>query len=96
MQDFEVLTTQVNSPLDSLNGKFTLSVNSLDYRDEGSDNFQDYFSTIQVRVENSEVIVNDLVKACNELHKQTGYWGRYIESLDYDTESNTIRVEFGS
>jgi hypothetical protein len=95
-QDFEVLTTRVDNTLDQLNGRFRLSVNSLDYRDDTGDEFNNYYSTAWVRVENNEAIVNDLVKACAELHEQTGYWGRYIEQLSYDTDSNTIRVEFGS
>jgi len=97
--DFEVLTTQVNGPIDPLNGKFRLSVSSLDYRADIDDNdlpFHDYFSTTQVRVEDNEVIINDLIKACQELHEQTGYWGRYIEFLSYDTDSNSIEVSFGS
>lgn len=94
-QDFEVLTTTVDSELDRLTGKFTLSVDSLDYRTDNSD-FKIYFSQQQVRVEDGEAIVNDLVKAAAELHDQTGYWGRYIEHLSYDTDTNSIRVEFGS
>lgn len=95
-ENFEVLTTQVEGPVPELNGKFRLSVDSLDYNDDTNDDFTNYFSTTQVRVENNEIIINDLLKAAAELHEQTGYWGRYIESLVYDTESNTIKVEFGS
>jgi len=96
VEDFEVLTTTVDNTLDQLTGLFRLSVNSLDYRDNTADAFQDYFSDTWVRVENNEIIVNDLIRAAAELHLQTGYWGRYIERLTYDTETNSIQVEFGS
>ena len=95
-QDFEVLTNTVYGSVDSLNGKFTLSVESLDYRDDSNDEFKLYFSTTQVRVENNEPIINDLIKAVQELHEQTGYWGRYIENLEYDPDTNTIVINFGS
>lgn len=95
-QDFEVLTNTVYGSVDSLNGKFTLSVESLDYRDDSNDEFKLYFSTTQVRVENNEPIINDLIKAAQELHEQTGYWGRYIEYLEYDPDTNTIVINFGS
>ena len=95
-QDFEVLTNTVYGPVDPLNGKFTVCVESLDYRDDSNDEFKLYFSTTQVRVENNEAVINDLVKAAQELHEQTGYWGRYIESLEYDPDTNTILISFGS
>ena len=95
-QDFEVLTTTVNGPVEPLNGKFRLMVNSLDYNNNTDNSFEDYFSTTQVRVENNEAIINDLVKAAQELHEQTGYWGRYIEYLCYRTDNNSIEVSFGS
>ena len=95
-QDFEVMTSTVNGPVDPLNGKFRLCVESLDYNNNTNDEFTTYFSMTQVRVEDNEAIVNDLVKACAELHEQTGYWGRYIEFLTYRTDNNTIEVSFGS
>lgn len=94
--NFEVLTTVVNGPIDPLNGRFRLSVESLDYNNNTNDEFKTYYSDSFVRVEDNEAIINDLIKAAAELHEQTGYWGRYIEFLTYDTDSNSIEVSFGS
>jgi len=94
IRNWSVLTTQVdNQP--TLNGKFRLSSNSLDYKGN-NDDFNDYFSEHEVEVTNGTVRTWDLIRGCDELHDKTGYWGCYIEAFEYRPDTNTIEVHFGS
>ena len=91
---FHVLSTEINVP----DGEYTLGVDSLDYKDTdpNNDTFKHYFAKRKVEVIGGHVRIADLVGGCYDLHDQTGYWGAYIESLHYDTDTGAIFVDFGS
>jgi hypothetical protein len=93
--DWHVFTTVVDDQ-PHLTGLFRLSVNSMDYNTDDIYEFKDYFSEQPVRVTNGCVSTVDLIDGCNSLHSQTGYWGKYIEELEYRADTNTIEVHFGS
>jgi len=97
IRNWRVLDTAVKDQ-PTLTGKFRLSSNSLDYKLEDDDdfNFTDYFSQHEVEVSKGYVRLWDLIRACEELHDQTGYWGCWIEALELRPDTNTIEVHFGS
>jgi hypothetical protein len=68
----------------------------LDYKNPNNDDFTDYFSDKPVRVIDGNVLTVDLIDACYNLHSKTGYWGAYIEQLEYRPDTNSIEVHFGS
>jgi hypothetical protein len=91
---FQAITSSVNAP----DGEYTLAVNSLDYKDTDPNNntFRDYFAKRKVEVKGGNVRLYDLIAGCYDLHEQTGYWGAYIDGLEYNASANAIFVEFGS
>jgi hypothetical protein len=94
MLAFKVLTTDIDVP----DGEYTLAVDSLDYKDTDptNDTFKHYFAQRKVEVKGGHVRLYDLISGCYDLHDQTGYWGAYIESLEYNAEAKAIFVDFGS
>lgn len=95
LRHWHVMTTKVDDEPE-LAGHYLLSTNSLDYKDNDNDDFKDYFSHSPVQVIRGHVLTVDLIKACDELHDATGYWGCYIEGLKLRPDTNTIEVSFGS
>lgn len=46
--------------------------------------FRDYISETSVRVKDGKANLGDVYNASLSILSQTGYWGRYIENLDFD------------
>jgi len=56
--------------------------------------FRDYISTESVRVKAGKANLGDVYNAASDLLEQTGYWGKFIESLRY--EHGHLEMDIGS
>lgn len=54
--------------------------------------FRDYISTESVRVKAGKANLGDVYNAASDLLEQTGYWGKFIESLDFEHEHLELSI----
>ena len=74
--------------------------NSIDYKKEGKKNIytssSNFSSTTKVRVRGGLVDLETLILATKEILEQNGYWGRYLEGVDYNSDKECLEVFIGS
>ena len=56
--------------------------------------FRDYISETSVRVKDGKANLGDVLNASISILEQTGYWGKFIESLDFD--NGHLELSIGS
>lgn len=56
--------------------------------------FRDYISDSSVRVKDGKANLGDVYNASISILEQTGYWGKFIESLDF--ENGHLELSIGS
>ena len=78
-------------------GVYTLEAEMFDYRKEQSPDyvFETWTSPVLVTVENGEINVEQALTAANDLLSQCGYWGTFLEALEY-RGGNRMEAVFGS
>ena len=86
--------------IDLPDGSYTVVMQSLDYYKESEDPekyiFKDYFSTTLVPVRGRLISIKELVQATKEIKHDCGYWGRFIEEVDYCKHTKCLRIALGS
>lgn len=78
-------------------GRYLLTTEMFDYRKEQSPDyvFETWTSDIVVTVENGRINKDQALKAANDLLQQCGYWGTFLEELEYKG-GTTLTATFGS
>ena len=78
-------------------GRYLLTTEMFDYRKEQSPDyvFETWTSDIVVTVENGRINKDQALKAANDLLQQCGYWGTFLEELEYKG-GTTLSATFGS
>ena len=78
-------------------GRYLLTTEMFDYRTEQSPDyvFETWTSPIVVTVENGRINKTEALKAAEDLLDQCGYWGTFLEELEYKG-GTTLNATFGS
>ncbi len=78
-------------------GRYLLTTEMFDYRKEQSPDyvFETWTSDIVVTVENGRIKKTEALKAADDLLAQCGYWGTFLEELEYKG-GTTLTATFGS
>ena len=78
-------------------GRYLLTTEMFDYRKEQSPDytFETWTSPIVVTVENGRINKTEALKAAEDLLDQCGYWGTFLEELEYKG-GTTLNATFGS
>lgn len=78
-------------------GRYLLTTEMFDYRKEQSPDyvFETWTSDIIVDVVNGRINKDQALKAANDLLAQCGYWGTFLEELEYKG-GTTLTATFGS
>ena len=78
-------------------GRYLLTTEMFDYRKEQSPDytFETWTSPIVVTVENGRINKTEALKAAEDLLDQCGYWGTFLEELEYKG-GTTLNASFGS
>ena len=78
-------------------GRYLLTTEMFDYRKEQSPDyvFEPWTSPIVVTVENGRINKTEALKAAEDLLDQCGYWGTFLEELEYKG-GTTLNATFGS
>lgn len=78
-------------------GRYLLTTEMFDYRKEQSPDyvFETWTSDIVVTVENGRINKDQALKAADDLLQQCGYWGTFLEELEYKG-GTTLSATFGS
>lgn len=78
-------------------GRYLLTTEMFDYRKEQSPDyvFETWTSDIVVTVENGRINKDQALRAANDLLQQCGYWGTFLEELEYKG-GTTLTATFGS
>ena len=78
-------------------GRYLLTTEMFDYRKEQSPDyvFENWTSDILVTVENGRINKTEALKAADDLLQQCGYWGTFLEELEYKG-GTTLSATFGS
>ena len=78
-------------------GRYLLTTEMFDYRKEQSPDyvFETWTSDILVTVENGKINKQEALKAADDLLQQCGYWGTFLEELEYKG-GTTLTATFGS
>ena len=78
-------------------GEYELRTDMADYRLDTDDFFMmQWASGHKVKVVNGEWDIPSVLKASQHLMDACGYWGVYVEALDYDYEGDFIELTVGS
>jgi len=78
-------------------GEYELRTDMADYRLNTDDFFMmQWASGHKVKVVNGEWDVPSVLKASQHLMDACGYWGVYVEQLDYDYKGDFIELTVGS
>ena len=78
-------------------GRYLLTTEMFDYRKDQSPDyvFENWTSDILVTVENGRINKSEALKAADDLLQQCGYWGTFLEELEYKG-GTTLNATFGS
>ena len=78
-------------------GRYLLTTEMFDYRKEQSPDyvFETWTSDIVVEVVDGRINRDQALKAANDLLQQCGYWGTFLEELEYKG-GTTLNATFGS
>lgn len=78
-------------------GRYLLTTEMFDYRKEQSPDyvFETWTSDIIVDVVNGRINKDQALRAANDLLAQCGYWGTFLEELEYKG-GTTLTATFGS
>lgn len=78
-------------------GRYLLTTQMFDYRKDQSPDyvFENWTSDILVTVENGRINKTEALKAADDLLQQCGYWGTFLEELEYKG-GTTLTATFGS
>lgn len=78
-------------------GRYLLTTEMFDYRKEQSPDytFETWTSPIVVTVEDGRINKQEALKAADDLLEQCGYWGTFLEELEYKG-GTTMSATFGS
>ena len=63
-----------------------------EYRQALHAQFRDYISETSVRVKDGKANLGDVYNASISILEQTGYWGKFIESLDFENEHLELSI----
>jgi hypothetical protein len=78
-------------------GEYELRTDMADYRLDTDDFFMmQWASGHKVKVVNGEWDIPSVLKASQHLMDACGYWGVYVEALDYNYEGDFIELTVGS
>ena len=78
-------------------GEYELRTDMADYRLDTDDFFMmQWASGHKVKVVNGESDIPSVLKASQHLMDACGYWGRYVEQLDYNYEGDYLELTVGS
>ena len=78
-------------------GRYLITTEMFDYRKEQSPDyvFETWTSPVVVTVENGRINQQEALKAADDLLAQCGYWGTFLEALEYKG-GTTMEAVFGS
>jgi hypothetical protein len=78
-------------------GRYLITTEMFDYRKEQSPDyvFETWTSPVVVTVENGVINKQEALKAADDLLAQCGYWGTFLEELEYKG-GTTLTASFGS
>ena len=90
---WDIETDLIEAP----DGRYLLTTEMFDYRKEQSPDyvFETWTSPIVVTVENGRINKTEALKAAEDLLDQCGYWGTFLEELEYKG-GTTLNATFGS
>ena len=78
-------------------GPYELRTNMADYRLDTAEVIPIQWATgYPVIVKNGEFDIPSVLKASQHLMDACGYWGRYVEQLDYNYEGDYLELTVGS
>ena len=78
-------------------GRYLVTTEMFDYRKEQSPDyvFETWTSDVIVEVVNGKINRDQALRAANDLLAQCGYWGTFLEELEYKG-GTTLTATFGS
>ena len=78
-------------------GRYHITTEMFDYRKEQSPDyvFETWTSPVIVTVANGLINKQEALKAADDLLQQCGYWGTFLEELEYKG-GNRLHATFGS
>lgn len=76
-------------------GEYTIYADMMNYRIDDM-SFNKYIATTKARVVNGKWDEASVLAAANEVTAACGYWGVYVEALDYNAETDSFELVIGS
>ena len=84
-------TNRINAP----DGDYLILTKMLNYNtDKGS--WEDWQSKTKVEVRGGLLETSTLLKATEEVMNDCGYWGKFLEGIEYNPQSKTLNIIMGS
>ena len=97
-EDNFLITVPHDNEIDLPDGFYKAVKESTDwYADYSPDaEWRDYFSKTLVPVRSKLISIRELVQATSEIKQDCGYHGKYLESVKYCADTNSLRISIGS
>lgn len=86
-----------NNEFDVADGVYKFRTTMFDYNNPNADGVSMVWeSELPVTMTSGHMNVDQACAAAAHLIDSCGYWGRFLESIDFDSESNTFDISIGS
>ena len=57
---------------------------------------QNFYSDNEVIVKSNLIDIETLIQASKEVSYKSKYWGKFLETIEFDKKDNIIDIQFGS
>ena len=85
-----------NNKTDAPNGDYIISTKMIDYNNKTSNVWKNYQSKTKVEVRGGLLEIDTLLKASSEIIDACGYWGQFLEIVEYNPKNKTLNIMIGS
>ena len=86
-----------NNEFNVADGVYKFRTTMFDYNNPNADNvFMVWESELPVSMNEGYMNVDQACAAAAHLIESCGYWGRFLESIEFDEASNTFDISIGS
>ena len=85
-----------NNKIDAPNGDYIISTEMIDYNNKVDAIYKNYQSKTKVKVRDGLLEIDTLLKASSEIANACGYWGQFLEVVEYNPKNRTLNIMIGS
>ena len=86
-QDYYIHLSIDTNQINANDGKYKVRFNYIN---------DSFISDSDVIVKSNLVDIETLIQASKEVSHKSKYWGKFLETIEFDKKDNTIDIQFGS